>query len=64
MYIWVEQMILYVTLQKYSGLRTTKLALWISSCSPEQTRTLLSIDLVFFKNTIGTFFSRFFTYSM
>jgi hypothetical protein len=35
-------MVLYVSLQKYLGLRTTELALWTSSFSPEQTGTLFS----------------------
>ena len=36
----IEQTVLYVFLQKYSGLRTTKLAFGISSFSPKQTGTL------------------------
>jgi hypothetical protein len=39
---WIEQMVLYVFLQKYSGLRTTKLSFGISSFLPEQTGCVFS----------------------
>jgi hypothetical protein len=40
MYKWMEQMVLYVFMQKSSGLRTIKLAFGLCFFSPEQTGSL------------------------
>jgi hypothetical protein len=63
MYMWVEQTVIYVSLQKYLGLRIT---LWTCSFSPgpEWWSKPETSSLVFFKNTIYIFFSPLFIYSI